>query len=80
MVGAEEVIGETRRERGAKVACTGVEAGADECSTLIRCIDAIGIRVVWIGVEEKGVKGGDAGRHTGASFPTLNPVRLPLLS
>ena len=38
--GAEEVIGETRREGGAEVTGTGVEAGADEGGTLIRSEDA----------------------------------------
>lgn len=59
MVRTEEVISGTRRERGAKMACTGVEAGANERSTLIRGIDAVGIRVVGVGVEEKGIKNGD---------------------
>lgn len=41
------------------MACTGVEAGADERGSLIGGIDAVGIRVVGVGVEEKGIEGGD---------------------
>ena len=53
MVGAKEVISGTGRERRAKMACTGVEAGANECGALIGGIDAVSIRVVGVGVEEE---------------------------